>query len=51
MDTTVNAPAVQGDTPRGLALRERAPGVSCEDVAKATGATLAWTGDVPEISV
>jgi 3-oxoacid CoA-transferase subunit B len=38
-------------TPRGLVLRERAPGVSCEDIAKATGATLVWSGDVPEIAV
>jgi 3-oxoacid CoA-transferase subunit B len=36
---------------RGLVLRERAPGWSCEDVAKATGAPLTWQGDVPEIRV
>ena len=35
----------------GLVLRERAPGVSCEEIAKATGATLTWSGDVPEIRV
>jgi 3-oxoacid CoA-transferase subunit B len=34
----------------GLVLRERAPGLSCDDVAKATGATLTWA-DVPEIAV
>ena len=32
-----------------LALRERAPGLSCEDIAKATGAPLSWSGDVPEM--
>ena len=36
---------------RGLVLRERAPGLSCDDIAKATGATLSWSGDVPEIAV
>jgi 3-oxoacid CoA-transferase subunit B len=35
----------------GLVLRERAPGVSCEEIAKATGATLRWAADVPEIRV
>ncbi|CAN5128214.1 CoA transferase subunit B [soil metagenome] len=33
----------------GLVLRERAPGVSCEEIAKVTGATLRWSSDVPEI--
>src|SRR5690242_13251092 len=33
----------------GLVLRERAPGVSCDEVAAATGAPLRWQGDVPEI--
>ncbi len=33
----------------GLVLRERAPGVSADDIAKATAAPLTWTGDVPEI--
>jgi len=35
----------------GLVLRERAPGVSSEDIAKVTGATLRWASDVPEIRV
>src|SRR5689334_23923099 len=35
----------------GLVLRERAPGLSCEDIAKATGGALTWSGDVPEIVV
>jgi 3-oxoacid CoA-transferase subunit B len=43
--------AVIDVTPHGLMLRERAPGVTSEDVAKATGATLSWSGDVPEIAV
>src|SRR5580698_8844836 len=30
----------------GLVLRERAPGVSPEEIAKATGATLRWAADV-----
>ncbi len=33
-----------------LVLRERAPGVSCDEIVKATGAKLAWTGDVPEVN-
>lgn len=33
----------------GLVLRERAPGISCEEIAKVTGATLRWSSDVPEI--
>ena len=35
----------------GLAIRERAPGVTCEEIAQATGATLRWAADVPEIRV
>jgi len=35
----------------GLVLRERAPGVSCEEIAKVTGATLRWAAEVPEIRV
>jgi len=43
--------AVIDVTSGGLVLRERAPGMSCDDIAKATGATLTWSGDVPEIRV
>jgi 3-oxoacid CoA-transferase subunit B len=43
--------AVIDVTAEGLVLRERAPGVSAEDVAKATGAPLTWTGSVPEITI
>ena len=35
----------------GLVLRERAPGMTPEQIAKATDAQLTWTGDVPEIAV
>jgi 3-oxoacid CoA-transferase subunit B len=37
-------------THAGLVLRERAPGVSAEEVANATGAPLSWSGSVPEVS-
>jgi len=43
--------AVIDVTAGGLVLRERAPGVSAEEVAKATGAPLSWTGSVPEIKI
>jgi len=33
----------------GLVLRERAPGVTPEEIAKVTCATLRWSADVPEI--
>jgi 3-oxoacid CoA-transferase subunit B len=49
--TIVTDLAVIDVTPKGLVLRERAPGNSCDDIAKATGATLLWSGDVPEIRV
>jgi 3-oxoacid CoA-transferase subunit B len=41
--------AVIDVTAEHLVLRERAPGVSAEEVAKATGAPLRWNGSVPEI--
>ena len=49
--TIVTDLAVIDVTPGGLALRERAPGTTCEDIARATGAPLRWQGDVPEIRV
>jgi 3-oxoacid CoA-transferase subunit B len=36
---------------RGLILRERAPGLSVDEIVKATGAPLAVDGDVPEMRV
>jgi len=35
----------------GLVLRERAPGVSADDIVKATAAPLKVSGDVPEMAV
>ena len=43
--------AVMEVTPRGLALRERAPGVSVAEIQAVTEPALLVTGDVPEISV
>ena len=36
-------------TPQGLVLRERAPGVSVDDIVKATAAKLTVSGNVPEM--
>ena len=41
--------AVIDVTPRGLKLVERAPGVSVDEIVKATEATLIIEGDVPEM--
>jgi 3-oxoacid CoA-transferase subunit B len=43
--------AVMEVTPRGLLLRERAPGVSVADIQAQTEPTLLVEGDVPEIRV
>jgi 3-oxoacid CoA-transferase subunit B len=48
--TIVSDLAVIDVTADGLVLRERASGVSAEDVANATGAPLIWNGSVPEIA-
>ena len=47
--TIVSDLAVIDVTAEGLVLRERAPGMSTEEVANATGAPLIWSGSVPEI--
>ena len=43
--------AVIEPTEKGLALRERGPGVSVDDIVKATDAVLIIEGDVPEMSL
>ena len=43
--------AVMEVTPKGLRLLERAPGVSVEDIVKATEATLIVEGDIPEMNI
>src|SRR3954467_8649090 len=47
--TIVTDLAVIDVTPTGLVLRERAPGVSATDIAKATGAPLQYSGSEPEL--
>ena len=41
--------AVMDITPNGFKLRERAPGVSVEDIVKATEADLIVEGEIPEM--
>jgi 3-oxoacid CoA-transferase subunit B len=48
--TIVSDLAVIDVTAGGLVLRERAPGMTADDIAKATGAPLTWSGDVPEVA-
>lgn len=43
--------AVLEVTPKGFKLVERAPGVSVEDIIKATEANLIIEGDIPEMSI
>ena len=48
--TIVTELAVIDVTAKGLVLRERAPGVTVDDIRKATGAPLIVPDDVPEIA-
>ena len=48
VNLVVTEMAVIEPTNEGLVLRERAPGVSVEDVIKATGAKLTIPATVPE---
>ena len=41
--------AVMDVTPKGFKLLERAPGVSVEDIIKATEAELIIEGEIPEM--
>ena len=43
--------AVVDITPRGFLLKERAPGVSVDDIIEATEASLIVEGDVPEMKL
>ena len=43
--------AVLEVTENGFKLLERAPGISVEDIKKATEGTLIIDGDVPEMSI
>ena len=49
--TIVTDLAVIDVASRGLVLRERAPGVTSQEIAAATNATLEWSDDVPEMKL
>ena len=43
--------AVMDITPDGFLLKERAPGISVEEIKKATAGKLIVEGDVPEMKI
>ncbi|MCF4121080.1 3-oxoacid CoA-transferase subunit B [Antribacter sp. KLBMP9083] len=49
VDRVITDLAVVDVTPHGLLLRERAPGVTVEEIGRATGAPLTVLGEVPEM--
>jgi len=51
VNTIITDLAVIDVTPRGLVLREVAPGFTPEEVQAATDARLVWSGKVPDIPV
>ena len=51
VNTLVTSLAVIEITPDGLRLRERAPGVSVDEIRNATEPELLIDGDVPEVAV
>jgi acyl CoA:acetate/3-ketoacid CoA transferase beta subunit len=50
-DRIVSELAVIDVTPKGLKLIERAPGVSVEEIIKATEAKLIVEGEIPEMKL
>jgi len=51
VNTLVTDMAFMDITSDGLVLRERAPGISVDEIRKATGAKLIVAGEVPEMAV
>ncbi len=51
IDRIVTDLAVIDVTDKGFVLRERAPGVSAEEIREKTGAPLEVNGDVPEMKL
>ena len=51
VDRVITELAVMDVTPDGLVLKERAPGVTAEEIQKATEAELIIPGEVPEMTL